>query len=64
MVPAVSNAGQLPCNIVGYEQEGHIRVAAVEPETMLFVVGKEMLWPIVQQVREDLTHVVEELAKR
>lgn len=53
----------LPCNVVVYEQEGRTHVAAVEPETMLSVVDNEELGPIAQQVREDLTHVVEELAK-
>lgn len=53
----------LPCNVVIYEREGRTRVAAVEPGTMLSVVGNEKLGPIAEQVRKDLGHVVEELAK-
>lgn len=53
----------LPCNVVVYEREGRTRVAAVEPETMLSVVGNDELGPIAEQVRGDLTRVVEELAR-
>lgn len=52
----------LPCNVVVYEKEGRTRVAAVEPGTMLSVVGNEELGPIAKQVRDDLTRVVDELA--
>ena len=53
----------LPCNVVVYEREGRTRVAAVEPGTMLSVVGNEALGPIAERVREDLTRVVDELAR-
>ncbi len=53
----------LPCNVVVYQREGRTRVAAVEPSTMLSVVGNEALGPIAQRVREDLTRVVDELAR-
>jgi uncharacterized protein (DUF302 family) len=53
----------LPCNVVVYEQDGRTQVAAVEPETMLSVVDNEELGPIAEQVRKDLTQVVDELAK-
>lgn len=53
----------LPCNVVVYEQEGRTHVAAVEPETMLSVVENEDLGPIAEQVRKNLTQVVDELAK-
>jgi uncharacterized protein (DUF302 family) len=53
----------LPCNVVVYEREGHTRVAAVEPERMLAIVGNDKLGPIAQRVREDLGHLVEEIAK-
>lgn len=52
----------LPCNVVVYEREGRTRVAAIEPGTMLSVVGNEALGPIADRVREDLTHVVDGLA--
>ncbi len=53
----------LPCNVVVYEREGRTRVAAVEPGTMLSVVGNEELGPIAERIREDLTRVVEEVAR-
>jgi uncharacterized protein (DUF302 family) len=53
----------LPCNVVVYEREGRTRVAAVEPATMLSVVGNEELGPIAEQVRGDLTRVVEGVAR-
>jgi uncharacterized protein (DUF302 family) len=53
----------LPCNVVIYEREGRTRVAAVEPERMLSIVGNEELELIAAKVREDLGRVVEEIAK-
>lgn len=53
----------LPCNVVVYEREGRTRVAAVEPERMLSIVGNEELGSIAARVREDLTRVVEMLAR-
>ena len=53
----------LPCNVVIYEREGRTRVAAVEPERMLSIVGNEELESIATRVREDLARVVEEIAK-
>lgn len=53
----------LPCNVVVYEREGRTCVAAVEPERMLSIVGSEELRPIARRVREDLSRVVEELAR-
>lgn len=52
----------LPCNVVVYEREGATRVAVVEPQTMLSVVGNEELDRIAGRVREDLTRVVEQVA--
>ena len=52
----------MPCNVIVYEREGRTHVAAVEPETLLSIVGNEALLPIAKQVREDLGRVVEELA--
>ncbi len=49
--------------MVVYEREGRTRVAAVEPAVMLSVVGNEELGPIAERVREDLTRVVDELAR-
>lgn len=52
----------LPCNVVVHEREGQTRIAAVEPETLLSIVGNEALTPIAERVRQDLGSVVEELA--
>ena len=41
----------LPCNVVIYEREGRTRVAAVEPERMLSIVGNEELELIAAKVR-------------
>lgn len=53
----------LPCNVVVYEQDGRTHVAAVEPETMLSIVGNEDLGAIASQVREDLEGVVAGVAR-
>jgi uncharacterized protein (DUF302 family) len=53
----------LPCNVAIYEREGRTRVAAVEPERMLSIVGNEKLGQIATKVREDLDRVVKEIAK-
>jgi len=53
----------LPCNVVIYEREGRTRVAAVDPERMLSIVGNEELGQIATRVREDLDRVVKEIAK-
>ena len=53
----------LPCNVIVYEHGGRVHVAAIEPQTMLSVVGNEELDRIASQVREDLGHVVGRLAK-
>lgn len=49
----------LPCNVIVYELDGRVHVAAIEPSTMLSVVGNEDLDRIAGQVREDLSRVVE-----
>lgn len=53
----------LPCNVVVYKREGRTYVAAVEPQTMLSVIGNKELDKIAGQVREDLTGVVDELER-
>jgi uncharacterized protein (DUF302 family) len=53
----------LPCNVIVYEREGRTHVAAIEPQTMLSVVGNEELDRIAGQVREDLAHVVEQVGR-
>lgn len=53
----------LPCNVVVYERDGATHVSAVEPATMLGVVGNASLDPIAERVRRDLTEVVEAVAR-
>jgi len=53
----------LPCNVVVYEREGLVHVAAVEPQAMLSVVGNEELDRIAGEVREDLARVVEQVGE-
>ncbi len=53
----------LPCNVVVYEWGGRTRVAAVEAETLLGIVGNEELSPIAAQVRKDLESVVDRVAQ-
>lgn len=53
----------LPCNVVVYEREGRVHVAAVEPQAMLSVVGNEELDRIAGEVREDLARVVEQVGE-
>ena len=53
----------LPCNVIVYEKDGVTHVAAVEPATMLSVVGNDALGEIASQVRQDLEQVVEETAR-
>lgn len=53
----------LPCNVIVYELDGRVHVAAVEPQAMLSVVGNEDLDGIAGQVREDLSQVIEQVGK-
>lgn len=53
----------LPCNVIVYELDGRVHVAAVEPQAMLSVVGNEELDRIAGQVREDLGRVVEQVGE-
>jgi uncharacterized protein (DUF302 family) len=52
----------LPCNVIIYDREGTTQVAAIEPQTMLSVVGNEELDRIAGRVREDLSRVVDQVA--
>jgi uncharacterized protein (DUF302 family) len=52
----------LPCNVVVYEREGETRIAAIDAEQMLSIVGNDELAPIAAEVRERLGGVVERAA--
>jgi uncharacterized protein (DUF302 family) len=52
----------LPCNVIVYAQEGETRIAAVDPEQMLSIVGNDELGPTAAEVRRRLGAVVERAA--
>jgi uncharacterized protein (DUF302 family) len=51
----------LPCNVVVYETDAGTRVAAVNAETMLGMVGNERLSPIAGEVQTRLSRVLERI---
>jgi uncharacterized protein (DUF302 family) len=52
----------LPCNVVVYERDGAVTVAAVDVKTMLGVVGNRELDPIANEVDARLRGAVDRLA--
>lgn len=48
----------LPCNVVVYEQNGQVTVAAVEPRTMMEVVHNPAVEEIAGEVRARLERVL------
>jgi hypothetical protein len=50
-------------NVMVYEREGHTRVAAVEADRILSIVGNEGLESTARRVREDLGRVVAGIAR-
>lgn len=53
----------LPCNVVVYQQQGQTRIAAVDAERMLSIVGNDNLAPTADQVRRRLSVVVDRAAR-
>ncbi|MGB3632756.1 MAG: DUF302 domain-containing protein [Rubrobacteraceae bacterium] len=51
----------LPCNVIVYEDEEGSVVAAVDPKTMLDVVGNESLARIAEEAEERLGRALEAL---
>ena len=51
----------LPCNVVVYETAGGTRVAAVNAQAMLGMVGNEQLTPVADEVQKRLQRVLESL---
>ncbi|MCS7081638.1 MAG: DUF302 domain-containing protein [Bacteroidetes bacterium] len=51
----------LPCNVVVYERDGRVTVAAVEPEAMMEVVQNPAVAEVAQEVRARLERVLEAL---
>ncbi|MGO9908436.1 MAG: DUF302 domain-containing protein [Solirubrobacteraceae bacterium] len=52
----------LPCNVVIYQDNGQTRIAAVDAEQMLSIVGNDDLAPTATEVRRRLAAVVERAA--
>lgn len=52
----------LPCNVVVYERAGRTRIAAVDPERMLSIVGNDALSPVAAEVRSRLEAVIARVA--
>ncbi len=52
----------LPCNVVVYVQQGETRIAAVDAERMLSIVGNDELGETASEVRRRLATVVERAA--
>lgn len=53
----------LPCNVVVYTEGGETRIAAVDAERMLSIVGNDDLGETAAEVRRRLTAVVERAAQ-
>lgn len=49
----------LPCNVVVFKRDGKTRIAAIDAERMLSIVGNDELGPIASQVKGRLQAVVE-----
>lgn len=49
----------LPCNVIVYEHEGQTRIAAVDAERMLSIVGNDDLAPIAAEVGGRLEAMLE-----
>jgi uncharacterized protein (DUF302 family) len=49
----------LPCNVVVHTSGGETRIAAIDPERMLSIVGNDALAPVAAEIKERLAWVVE-----
>ena len=54
----------LPCNVVIYQENGQTRIAAVDAEQMLSIVGNDELAPTATEVRRRLAAVVDARGER
>jgi uncharacterized protein (DUF302 family) len=52
----------LPCNVIVYREQGQTRIAAVDAERMLSIVGNDELASTAFDVRSRLESVVERVA--
>jgi len=49
----------LPCNVVVYEADGGSVVAAIDPEAMLSVTGRDDLKPLAREVKTRLARAID-----
>jgi uncharacterized protein (DUF302 family) len=49
----------LPCNVVVYEADGGSVVAAIDPEAMLSVTGRDDLKPLAAEVKARLARAID-----
>lgn len=49
----------LPCNVVVYEADGGSVVAAIDPEAMLSVTGRDDLKPLANEVKARLARAID-----
>ncbi|MGA8333363.1 MAG: DUF302 domain-containing protein [Solirubrobacteraceae bacterium] len=54
----------LPCNVVIYQEDSQTRIAAVDAEQMLSIVGNDELAPTATEVRRRLAAVVDRAASQ
>ena len=54
----------LPCNVVVYERDGEVHIAAIDAERMLSIVGNDQLTDTASEVQRRLSLVVERAAAR
>jgi uncharacterized protein (DUF302 family) len=54
----------LPCNVVVYERDGQVHIAAIDAERMLSIVGNDQLTDTASEVQRRLSLVVERAAAR
>ncbi len=52
----------LPCNVVVYREDGETRVAAIDAERMLSIVGNDGLTETASEVKRRLAAVVDRVA--
>jgi uncharacterized protein (DUF302 family) len=53
----------LPCNVIVYERDEGVRVAAIDPKALLAAVGNPGLATIVAELRDRLERVVRRAAR-
>lgn len=51
----------LPCNVVVYEHDGGIRVAAMDPEAAFQLADNPNIGPVAREVRKRIERVIEQL---